>query len=246
MRWLTLSNGAQVRLADPQDAPSFPDIDLALTYPLGLIQIGGALTADWLLAAYQRGIFPWYSQEDPILWWCPNPRTILIPSELKISRSLAKVIRNGGFTVTFDTNFSAVIDACAHTREKTWIVSEMISGYEELHQLGHAHSVEVWKEDRLVGGLYGIALGRIFFGESMFARESNASKVALAYLCQQLQEWQFMLIDCQFSTNHLLSLGAKPIDRDDFLYQLHQALSLPSQQTEAWPTKPTIYPLPAK
>jgi leucyl/phenylalanyl-tRNA--protein transferase len=230
VHWLTLNNGASVRYAAPDDTPFFPATGFALKDPAGLIQMGGALTPDWLLAAYQRGIFPWFSSGDPILWWCPDPRTILIPNEFNLTRSLAKVIRNGGFTVTYDTAFHSVIDACAYTRDETWIMPEMIAGYKQLHQQGHAHSVEVWLDDELVGGLYGIALGKIFFGESMFAKANNASKVALATLCQQLIQWDFQLIDCQFSTTHLLSLGAKEISRHEFLTRLDQALSYPEQR----------------
>lgn len=225
MHWLTLNNGASVRYAAPDDQPFFPAIGFALEDPAGLIQIGGALTPDWLLAAYQRGIFPWFSQGDPILWWCPNPRTILVPSELNVSRSLAKSIRNGGFSVTYDTAFDEVINACAYTRDETWIMPEMITGYRTLHRQGYAHSVEVWQNEKLVGGLYGIALGEVFFGESMFAKVSNASKVALAYLCQQHPWGSFDFIDCQFSTEHLRSLGAKEIDRSIFLARLNSALT---------------------
>ena len=233
MHWLTLNNGASVRYADAEDQPLFPATGFALADPAGLIQLGGALTPDWLLAAYRRGIFPWFSSGDPILWWCPDPRTVLIPHEFKLTRSLAKVMRNGGFTVTYDTAFHSVIDACAYTRDETWIMPEMITGYRQLHQQGYAHSIEVWQNNQLVGGLYGIALGKVFFGESMFAKANNASKVALATLCQQLIEWDFQLIDCQFRTDHLVSLGAKEISRHDFLQTLDQALSYPTQ-CEHW------------
>jgi leucyl/phenylalanyl-tRNA---protein transferase len=227
--WVTLNNGTSVRYLLSNEAPSFPSVEYCLTDPAGLIQIGGALTPEWLLAGYQRGIFPWFSEGDPILWWCPNPRTILIPNQFKRSRSLAKVIRNAGFSVTFDQNFSAVIQQCAHTRAETWIMPNMIKGYTALHKLGYAHSVEVWQQDQLVGGLYGVALGGAFFGESMFSLVSNASKVALGLLCQQLHAWQFTLIDCQFTTNHLLSLGAQEVSREAFLYQLTEALTKPSR-----------------
>jgi len=230
VHWLTLNNGASVRYAAPDDHPFFPATGFVLDDPAGLIQIGGALTPDWLLAAYQRGIFPWFSSGDPILWWCPDPRTVLIPNEFKLSRSLAKVLRNGGFHITYDTAFQAVIDACAYTRDETWIMPEMITGYRQLHEQGYAHSVEVWKDGVLVGGLYGIVIGKIFFGESMFAKTSNASKVALATLCQQLLKWDFQLIDCQFRTDHLVSLGAKEISRNDFLQALDQAISQPTQR----------------
>lgn len=225
MHWLTLNNGERVKYCSPDDQPSFPNTTFILSDPAGLIQMGGALSPEWLLTAYRRGIFPWFSESDPILWWCPNPRTILMPTEFKLSRSLAKVMRNGGFKVTYDTAFDAVINACAYTRDETWIMPEMIAGYRQLHEQGYAHSVEVWLDGALVGGLYGIALGKIFFGESMFAKANNASKVALATLCTQLDAWGFQLIDCQFSTEHLLSLGAKEITRDNFLAKLKHALS---------------------
>jgi leucyl/phenylalanyl-tRNA--protein transferase len=225
MHWLTLNNGARVRYAAPEDQPCFPDTHLTLTDPSGLIQIGGSLTPEWLLYAYKLGIFPWFSEGDPILWWCPNPRTILIPSEFKLKRSLAKSIRNFGFKVTCNHSFDEVINACAYTRDETWIMPDMISGYKALHQQGYAHSIEVWLDEELVGGLYGIVLGRVFFGESMFAKVSNASKVALARLCHTTILGTFDLIDCQFSTDHLISLGAKTVSRSDFLEQLQAALA---------------------
>jgi leucyl/phenylalanyl-tRNA--protein transferase len=218
-----------VHYQHPNAKPTFPPIECCLTDPEGLIQIGGALTPEWLLAGYQRGIFPWFSEGDPILWWCPNPRTILIPSEFKQSRSLNKVLRNAGFSVTFDQEFSAVIQHCAHTRAETWIMPNIIEGYTALHEQGYAHSVEVWLDEKLVGGLYGVSLGGAFFGESMFSLVSNASKVALASLCQRLTDWQFDFIDCQFSTDHLLSLGAKSIPREDFLILLNRAFDRPDR-----------------
>lgn len=229
MHWLTLNNGASVRYADTEDQPFFPATGFALADPAGLIQIGGALTPEWLLAAYRRGIFPWFSSGDPILWWCPDPRTVLIPNEFKLSRSLAKVMRNGGFKITYDRVFDQVINACAYTRDETWIMPEMIAGYRALHEQGYAHSVEVWQDGALVGGLYGLAIGKLFFGESMFAKANNASKVALATLCQQLSDWDFQLIDCQFRTDHLVSLGAKEMHRNHFLQALDQAINQPTQ-----------------
>lgn len=227
--WVVLNNGAQVRYQLPNAKPHFPLVEYCLHEPAGLIQIGGALTPEWLLTGYQRGIFPWFSEGDPILWWCPDPRTILIPSEFKQSRSLGKVLRNAGLTVTFDQDFTNIIQQCAHTRAETWIMPTIIENYTALHEQGYAHSVEVWKEGQLVGGLYGVSLGGVFFGESMFSLVSNASKVALANLCQRLTDWQFDFIDCQFSTDHLLSLGAKAIPRDDFLSLLNCGLSKPNR-----------------
>lgn len=232
MRWLTLNHGERVRWCDTNEPASFINPKQALKEPAGLVQIGGDLSPEWLTTAYQQGIFPWFSDEDPIMWWCPTPRTILEPTAFKRSRSLEKVIRNSGFHVTYDTAFDEVILACAQTRREdgTWIVPLMQSAYRQLHRMGIAHSVEVWRDQRLVGGLYGVAMGRVFFGESMFFRVSNASKVALAQLSQDLVACDFDMIDCQFSTNHLLSLGATPISRDDFLERLtHTIQQQPSK-----------------
>lgn len=223
-RWARLGNGEQVAYALPDDVAQFPPLSYALNDPEGLILIGGALTTDWLLAAYQRGIFPWFNDDDPILWWCPNPRTILLPSEFKKSRSLAKVMRNSGMQVTFDTAFAQVIQHCATCHGDTWIVDDIQQAYQALHQLGYAHSVEVWQNEQLVGGLYGVSLGGAFFGESMFSLASNASKVALARLCELGVAQNWSLIDCQFSTDHLLSLGAISLPRQDFLQLLSPAL----------------------
>lgn len=202
------------------DRVTFPDVSKALRDPDGLLAAGGALTPDWLLAAYRRGIFPWYSDGQPILWWSPDPRMVLFPEEIIIRRSLAKRIRNGGFTVTLDRDFGAVIEACASSRlkqEGTWITPEMTAAYLSLHDLGYAHSFEVWREERLVGGLYGVALGNVFFGESMFTREPDASKVALVHLARHLQARGPGLIDCQMHTHHLASMGARDIARAHFL-----------------------------
>jgi leucyl/phenylalanyl-tRNA--protein transferase len=226
MKAISLSSGVWVRYCDERDAPSFPPVTTALEEPSGLLQVGGALTPDWLLLAYQQGIFPWFNEGDPILWWSPNPRTILNPTDFICRRSLAKVIRHAGFRITSDLAFDQVIHLCAHTRSEqgTWIVSEMQEAYRELHRLGYAHSIEVWRNDRLVGGLYGLHLGKVFFGESMFALESNASKVALYHLSQQLAKQDFEMIDCQFATDHLHSLGAIDIARDTFVHRLSQAV----------------------
>ncbi len=197
----------------------FPDVELAMQEPNGLLAVGGALSEDWLLTAYRHGVFPWYGPGQPILWWAPNPRLVLYPADLHVSRSLAKVIRNGGFMLTLDTAFSEVISGCAESRpgqSGTWITPEMRKAYIDLHHSGHAHSVECWYGGELVGGLYGVAIGRVFFGESMFARRSNASKVAFVALVRQLQRWGFRLIDCQVYTDHLASLGARGITRQTF------------------------------
>jgi leucyl/phenylalanyl-tRNA---protein transferase len=211
------------------DRIAFPPVEQALKEPEGLVAAGGDLSPERLLAAYRRGIFPWYSRGQPILWWSPDPRAVLIPSELKVSRSLSKSIRNAGFVVRFDTAFADVIAACGgnHRAEGTWIVSEMRTAYCQLHELGLAHSIEVWRGAELVGGLYGVALGRIFYGESMFSRVTDASKVALKFLCDELIRREFVLIDCQMATPHLLSLGAKLIPRPEFIALVARHAQLP-------------------
>jgi leucyl/phenylalanyl-tRNA--protein transferase len=199
--------------------PEFPPVDCALDEPNGLLAAGGALSPDWLLAAYRRGIFPWYSSGEPVLWWCPDPRLVLVPGEIRISRSLRKSLRNRGFEVRFDTAFAEVVAACAAPREPgggTWITREMQQAYVRMHELGHAHCVETWLEDELVGGLYGVAVGRVFFGESMFSTRPDASKVALVHLARHLERHDFAVIDCQMTTNHLLSLGAREVPRSAF------------------------------
>ena len=205
---------------DPDDPdPGFPDVGLALTEPDGLLAIGGDLSVSRLLEAYRQGIFPWYGQGQPILWWSPDPRLVLFPEALRVSRSLRKTLRKGHFAVTLDTDFPAVISACAGPRageDGTWITRAMQLAYTRLHESGHAHSVECRLDGELVGGLYGVAIGRVFFGESMFARTSDASKVAFVWLVRQLQRWDFRLIDCQVHTGHLASLGARDIPRRQF------------------------------
>ncbi|GMR03566.1 MAG: leucyl/phenylalanyl-tRNA--protein transferase [Gammaproteobacteria bacterium] len=207
----------------------FPPADLAS--PEGLLAIGGDLRAERLLEAYRHGIFPWYNEDQPILWWSPDPRAVLFPKKLKVSRSLKKTLRANTFKVSFDTCFREVTQACALPRRKhgaggTWITREMLEAYCRLHEQGYAHSVESWVEDRLVGGLYGVALGGVFFGESMFSRASNASKVAFVHLVRQLEAWGYTLIDCQVPSAHLESLGAEEIRRRDFLTLLDKALVL--------------------
>jgi len=193
-----------------------------------LLAVGGDLSQERLLKAYSMGIFPWYSEDSPILWWSPDPRLVLFPAELIVSRSLRQSMRNGLFTVTTNRAFEQVMRACAEAPRKgqagTWITEEMISAYTGLHRSGYAHSVEAWHESQLVGGLYGIMLGRIFFGESMFAHKSNASKVAFATFVEQMIPKGLMLIDCQVRTEHLVSLGAREIPRTAFLNTLSRAL----------------------
>jgi leucyl/phenylalanyl-tRNA--protein transferase len=198
----------------------------------GLLAVGGDLSQERLLLAYRMGIFPWYSEHEPIMWWSPDPRLILYPDRLKISKSLKKVINKGDFELTMDQSFKAVIRACAESRtetnEGTWIVDEIIAAYCKLHESGLAHSVETWMDGQLAGGLYGVSIGRCFFGESMFTRISNASKLALVGLVRYLQNLDFDLIDCQVSTPHLLSLGAHEIPRARFLDELATALEAPT------------------
>jgi leucyl/phenylalanyl-tRNA--protein transferase len=207
---------------------AFPPVERALRRPNGLLAAGGDLSPQRLLAAYRQGIFPWYSQGEPILWWSPDPRMVLFPQELKISRSLAKRLRNAGFEVTADRAFHKVIEACAEPRAGqpgTWITGEMKLAYCRLHEMGVAHSIESWLDGRLVGGLYGVALGRMFFGESMFSRVSDASKVALVHLVRFLQPAGFAMIDCQMRTALLGSLGAREIPRAQFTRQVKELVN---------------------
>jgi len=201
----------------------FPDVSLALREPDGLLAVGGDLTAARILSAYRRGIFPWYSDNQPILWWSPDPRTVLFPARLKLSRSLRKTLRQARFRVTMDQAFRDVISACAAPRpgsSGTWITRDMADAYSALHESGYAHSVECWLDGRLAGGLYGVLTGRVFFGESMFSHVPDASKVAFAWLVRQLKAWQIGLVDCQVYSAHLASLGAEQIPRADFVKYL--------------------------
>jgi leucyl/phenylalanyl-tRNA--protein transferase len=202
------------------DAPEwFPPLDQALEEPAGLLAAGGDLSPARLVAAYARGIFPWYSPGQPVLWWSPDPRAVLFPEEFHCSRSLARTIRSGEFSVSDDRDFAAVIDGCAAPRATspgTWITSDMRAAYLELHRLGHAHSVEVWRGGELAGGLYGVRLGELFFGESMFSRERDASKVALAHLVSMCLRNNVAVIDCQLPSRHLASLGVRCIPRSQF------------------------------
>lgn len=215
---------------DPRDKTyRFPDVRLALREPDGLLAIGGDLSPARLEAAYRRGIFPWYNHDQPILWWSPDPRAVLFPERLKISRSLRKALRKQAFRVTADQAFLEVIEACSAPRSQdkqsdpgTWITSEMKQAYLQLHRAGLAHSVECWRDEQLVGGLYGVAIGRVFFGESMFTRVTDASKVAFVHLVRQLARWKFALIDCQIQSAHLESLGADTISRERFTQFLDQ------------------------
>jgi len=219
-------------LLSPNDpSGAFPRVDDALRDPDGLLAIGGDLSVRRLVNAYREGIFPWYNRGDPILWWSPDPRTLLFPEALHLSRSLRKTLRQRRFALSMDRDFPRVINACAGVGRRgetgTWLLPEMIRAYRALHIHGVAHSVEVWEAEELVGGLYGVAMGRAFFGESMFSLATNASKVALAFLCQRLSDWDFHFIDCQVVTEHLLSMGARSIPRAAFIEQLHACRDLP-------------------
>ena len=215
--------GSIVWLSERDSPDAFPPVDRALREPDGLLAAGGDLSPARLIAAYQRGIFPWYSHGQPILWWCPDPRAVLFPQDFNTSRSLTKTIRNKGFETRLDTSFDSVINKCGSAEIRpggTWLSPEMQAAYESMHSLGYAHSVETWYQGRLVGGLYGVAIGRVFFGESMFSLERDASKVALRRLCDELVARDFHMIDCQMATPHLLTLGAQLIPRAQFISQL--------------------------
>lgn len=214
-------------MLDPSSADTpFPPVELALTEPNGLLAIGGSLEPERLLNAYRAGIFPWYSDGQPILWWSPDPRSVLFPEHLQVSRSLRKTVRQARFRITLDCAFDQVIDQCARTprpgQDGTWIVDEMLQAYRRLHRLGHAHSVEAWQDGRLVGGLYGVAVGRVFFGESMFSRVSEASKVAFVHFVGTLATWGYRLIDCQMETAHLNRFGARNLPRGQFVELLQR------------------------
>lgn len=229
---------------DPRDPQGeFPPLDSALRHPDGLLAAGGDLSVERLLRAYRSGIFPWYESGQPILWWSPDPRTVLLTRGLRIRRSLRKRLRNRPWRVSFDRAFERTIQACAGPRtyaDGTWITGDMLLAYRRLHEAGYAHSVEVWDEgDRLIGGLYGVAIGRVFFGESMFSHASDASKVALVHLACHLDAWGFPLIDCQLSSPHVLSLGAVPVTRPEFVAFLHRFCALEGRDAP-WETDPDL------
>lgn len=214
-----------------RDDLSFPPLETALREPNGLLAAGGDLRPERLLAAYRHGCFPWYQEGQPLLWWSPDPRTVLFPDELHVSRSLRKRMRHGDYRVTFDKAFTEVIQGCAGPRsyaDGTWITTPMQDAYVRLHEMGVAHSVEVWQQGQLVGGLYGLAMGELFFGESMFSRATDASKVGFVTLVERLREWGFALIDCQMPTRHLESFGARSIPRAAFAEALAMHLDRPS------------------
>ena len=215
---------------------NFPHPSLALEEPNGLLAMGGDLSPQRLLAAYHNGIFPWFDEQDPILWWSPNPRAIIIPGALHVSKSLKKFIKKSHWRITVNQDFLPVIKNCAAPRAKqdaTWITSDIQEAYHQLHLLGQAHSLEVWDEDKLIGGLYGVAVGRVFCGESMFHLATNASKVAMYYLQELLLEFDYALIDTQMMNPHLESLGAQSINRDEFLMLLNQ-LKIQQAKNDCW------------
>lgn len=221
-------------LAESDPPTALPPSDRALRDPNGLLAAGGALSPAWLVHAYRHGVFPWYGPGQPILWWTPDPRAVLVPDEFRISRSLARSIRNRGYRTTIDTAFGAVLDGCAAPRRDspgTWLTAAMREAYLALHALGLAHSIETWHEERLVGGIYGVALGRLFFGESMFARGRDASKVALARLVAECRRHGVGLIDCQVPSPHLASLGSRCLPRQEFEAQLRE---LVAAEPPAW------------
>lgn len=214
-----------LRAGDP-----FPPVSRALEEPNGLLAAGAELTIPRLLDAYRNGIFPWFNEDQPILWWSPDPRMVLAPVDFRIARSLAKRLRRHDYEVRADTAFGAVVRACAAPRagqSGTWITAPMMAAYEALHRAGHAHSVETWIAGELAGGLYGVALGRAFFGESMFAAVADASKIALAHLVRQLARWRYGLIDCQMATGHLARLGAHEMPRAEFMRRLEELVNYP-------------------
>jgi leucyl/phenylalanyl-tRNA--protein transferase len=233
-----------IYLLDEEPNAPFPDVSLAEREPNGLLAVGGDLSPQRLINAYTQGIFPWFSEGEPILWWSPNPRTVLFPERIKISRSLRKTLKKKLFSVSFDQNFDAVIHACAKPRETspgTWLLPEMIEAYRRQHELGLAHSVEVWQDDHLVGGLYGMAIGGVFFGESMFSRVPDSSKIALVHLSRTLLEWGYKMIDCQVYTQHLANLGAEEIPRRTFCRHLNQWCQL-AGKTGSWSKVPPAIP----
>lgn len=228
---------------DPPEA--FPDIAAALTVPDGLLAAGGNLAPDRLLYAYRRGVFPWFDSGQPILWWSPDPRCVMLPDSFHLARRLRRSMQNSALEISFNKAFSAVVEACAANRvgqKGTWITDEMIEAYSTLHGQGWAHSVEIWRDDELVGGLYGLAIGKAFFGESMFSQESNASKIAMWTLCGLLVGHRFEILDCQVGSPHLTSLGAILMPRSEFAALLERACD-PATKFAEWPQN--RMPLPA-
>jgi leucyl/phenylalanyl-tRNA--protein transferase len=216
---------ASIAWLSDDDNAGFPPVSRALAEPDGLLAVGGTLSPRRLITAYEHGVFPWYAEGQPVMWWSPDPRAVLFPAELRVSRSLRKRMRNAGFETRLDTAFAAVIEHCAEPRasgEGTWLTADMIAAYTELHALGLAHSVESWHDGVLVGGLYGVRLGRVFFGESMFSRTADGSKIALVRLIDEARARGIVVIDCQIASPHLASLGSRSIPRTEFIALLAQ------------------------
>jgi leucyl/phenylalanyl-tRNA---protein transferase len=227
MRWL----------GPPGSPLRFPDPASALSWPNGLLAAGGDLSPERLLAAYRAGIFPWYETGQPILWWCPDPRAVIFPEELHVARRLRRFLLSRPFEASFDRDFAAVVAGCARGEDPeagTWITPEMTDAYEQLHALGHAHSVEIWSGERLVGGLYGVAVGRAFFAESMFSKATNASKAAMIVLARELCRGGFRVMDCQLPSRHLASMGAREITRRAFLELLAKSVDEPPLGDAGW------------
>ena len=224
-----MDNPIRLHWLDPRNPRQpFPSVQLAMRDPNGLLAIGGDLSITRLLNAYSQGIFPWYNPDEPILWWCPDPRAVLRPREFHVSRSLARALRKRDYAVSLNRAFPRVLEACGAPRARgrgTWLGAEMKRAYQALHDHGHAHSVEVWRDGALIGGLYGVALGRVFYGESMFSQADDGSKIAMHHLCQQLAAWDFALMDCQIASPHLTSLGAKELPRESFVALLRDAVA---------------------
>lgn len=234
-------NQGRIAWLCPDDPPeSFPDVSLALKEPDGLLAAGGDLGSERLLAAYSRGIFPWFEDGQPILWWSPDPRCILWPDKLRVSRRLRQQLRNSGAELRFNKGFAAVIRACAGKRRSqqgTWITEDMIAAYEQLHREGWAHSVEIWDEHGLAGGLYGLCIGKVFFGESMFSARPNTSKIAMLGLTRHMQSVGLELLDCQVPSPHLFTLGAEFMPRTEFSALLARACDPPVSHDD-WPADP--------
>jgi leucyl/phenylalanyl-tRNA--protein transferase len=234
-------NQTRIAWLSPSDPPdAFPEIDSALAEPDGLLAAGGDLSSERLLQAYRSGIFPWYDDGQPILWWSPDPRCVFLPGDLHISRRLRQQLRNSNSELCFNRAFSEVIHACAAARksqQETWITADMIAAYETLHAEGWAHSIEIWEADELIGGAYGLLIGRAFFGESMFSARANTSKMALLGLSRHLQQFDLEIIDCQIVSEHLKTLGARTIPRDAFAAVLKRACD-PPKRHEIWPQSP--------
>lgn len=237
-----MDNPIRLHWLDPRNPRQpFPPAHLAMRDPNGLLAIGGDLSVTRLLRAYSEGIFPWYNPDEPILWWCPDPRAVLIPSQFHLSRSLARRLRKRDYAVTLNAAFGTVLERCAAPRMRgprakpggsahgTWLGLEMKQAYEELQLRGHAQSLEVWQRGELVGGIYGVSLGRVFYGESMFSAMPDGSKIALYYLCRQLEAWNYDLLDCQIASPHLATLGAVELARPEFLQRLHAATAAPGR-----------------